>query len=80
MTKRPRPLAFESRGAVSLTDDRYKLIRNAKSANYELYDIPADPNEQTDLAAKHPDIVNRMRKTLDNWRASCAASGKGGDY
>ncbi|MBI1388944.1 MAG: sulfatase-like hydrolase/transferase, partial [bacterium] len=36
---------------------RYKLV-NGK----ELYDLKDDPAESTDIAAKHPDIVEEMRK------------------
>lgn len=36
-------------------------------ARYELYDIAADPGETTDLADKHPDIVQAMRTQYDAW-------------
>jgi arylsulfatase A-like enzyme len=36
----------------------------------ELYDIAADPGQQTDLAAKHPDIVERLRGDYETWWAS----------
>jgi arylsulfatase A-like enzyme len=34
---------------------------------HELYRIPEDPGETTDLAAKHPEIVDRMKKQYDTW-------------
>lgn len=34
---------------------------------YELYDIAADPGETKDLAAEHPDIVERMKQQYDAW-------------
>ncbi len=34
---------------------------------YELYDLAADSGERTDLAARHPDIVDRLKKQYDAW-------------
>lgn len=34
---------------------------------YELYDIAADPGEWKDLAAAHPEIVEKMKKQYDSW-------------
>ena len=33
----------------------------------ELYDIKADPEQRNNIAEKHPEIVNKMRKALDKW-------------
>jgi arylsulfatase A-like enzyme len=78
MNERPRPIAFESAGCVSLIDNRYKIIHN--SGGYELYDLVEDAGEQHDIAADHPDIVKKMQAALDTWRDSCKNSLKGGDY
>ena len=97
MTRRPRPIGFESAGQVSLTDNRYKLIRaggrrrkkkkpneadktGRQPAKFELYDLIEDPGEKHDLAAEKPDVVTKMRATLDAWRASCKKSLAGEDY
>ena len=93
MTRRPRPIGFESAGQISLTDNRYKLIRAggrkrkkkggeaaAQPARFELYDLIEDPGEKHDLAAEKPGVVNTMRATLDAWRASCKKSLAGEDY
>ena len=80
MTERPRPIGFESRGARTLSDNRYKLVFNGKGKSVELYDLVADPSESKNIAREHADIVDRMTKTLDAWQASCAASAKGEDY
>ena len=34
---------------------------------FELYDIATDPGETKDLAAKGPDVVERMRRQYDAW-------------
>jgi len=33
----------------------------------ELFDIVADPDEQADVAATHPEVVARLRQDLDGW-------------
>jgi len=41
---------------------RWKLVDGK-----ELYDLPADPSEQNDVAAAHPDIVERYRQKYETW-------------
>ena len=44
--------------------DRWRLI-NGK----ELYDMKADPGQETDIAAKHPQVVEKLRKDYEDWWA-----------
>ena len=37
--------------------------------NWELYDLQADPGEQEDVAAKHPEVVRAMDAAYDKWWA-----------
>jgi arylsulfatase A-like enzyme len=78
--QRPRPIGFESQRQLSLTDNRYKIYSKNSGESFELYDLIDDPAEQHDLAEKHPDIVQRMSRTVAEWRESCAASNRGADY
>jgi len=80
MAERPRPLAFESAKQVSLTDNRYKIYSSDSGQTYELYDLVEDPSERTDLSAREPEVLARMRTTLEAWRSSCKASLDGQDY
>lgn len=80
MNERPRPIAFESHNQVSLTDNRYKIYSTDNGKTYELYDLIADQGEKTNIAEQHPEIVKRMRQTIDEWRQSCKDSGNGNDY
>jgi arylsulfatase len=41
-------------------------VKNRPDA-WELYDIAADPGEQTDVAQEHPDIVARLAAEYDAW-------------
>jgi len=60
--------AFAARGP------RFKLVQangvapDAKwTPRYELFDIPADPFEQRDLAAERPEEVARLKTAYDAW-------------
>ena len=60
------PRAFESSAVV---EQRYKLVNGA-----ELYDLQVDPGETTDLAARVPDEVARMRSVYEQWFADVSAT------
>jgi arylsulfatase A-like enzyme len=45
--------------------DRWRLVNGR-----ELYDIHADPGQQTDLAAQQPDVVSFLREAYESWWAS----------
>jgi uncharacterized sulfatase len=50
--------------------DSWKLIvpvSRPELASVELYDIVADPFEQTNRATEHPDIVQTLSRQLDQW-------------
>jgi len=80
MTERPQPIGFESRSQIALVGNRYKLISVDSGKTYALFDLRADPTETDDVAAEHPRVVAEMKRTLDGWRAACAASEAGKDY
>jgi arylsulfatase A-like enzyme len=92
MTERPKPLAFESRDSMSLTDNRYKIIKPGAfdirdgwadpndDKKYMLFDLIEDPSEKKDLASMKPEIVKRMKLILEKWRESCKKSYEGKDY
>jgi arylsulfatase A-like enzyme len=40
---------------------------NVPNGAVELYDLAADPTEETNLAARHPQQVEALRKRLDAW-------------
>ena len=45
--------------------ERWRLIDGK-----ELYDIKADPGQKSDLAADHPDVVERLRADYEKWWTS----------
>jgi uncharacterized sulfatase len=54
-----------------MVENRWKLILPGKQADEkigpELYDVVADPREQTNLAARHPEHVQRLRRRMQAW-------------
>lgn len=80
MSERPMPIGFQSGNQVSLTDNRYKIYSSNKGKKYMLFDLIDDPAEKNDLAAEKPQIVEKMKATLEKWRESCKNSLAGNDY
>ena len=80
---RPRkgPLFWQWRGSVlgafrkqyepprlAVREGQWKLFANDDGKRVELYDIPADPAEKTDLAEKNPEVVARLLPKLLGWK------------
>ncbi len=42
--------------------DRWRLINGQK-----LYDMPADPGQETNIAEEHPAVVEKLRKAYEDW-------------
>jgi len=89
MKERPKPMGFwqyagrmpafdTNSGPSAWSDNRYKLIK--RGLNYELYDLTTDLSETTDLAAKHPEILARMKAEMETWQHSVVRSYRGEDY
>lgn len=70
------PTAGHERNAV--IDGKWKLVRLGPNlrevddphagATLELYDVEADPYEERDLAAQHPEIVRRLADSMTEFR------------
>jgi len=45
----------------------YKNVHNWDTASVRLYNLKNDPHEKLDLAGQHPDIVERLRKSIETW-------------
>ena len=44
--------------------DRWRLINGQ-----ELYDMKADPGQKSDIADKHPEVVQKLRQSYEDWWA-----------
>ena len=52
---------------IALRDGSWTLIAGLDPSVNQLYDARTDPLEQTDVAAKNPEIVACMRRELAGW-------------
>jgi len=76
--KHLKPLSSGFTGHAVLIDGRYKLHKI--DGRCELYDLVADPAETKDIAARQPELVERMKAQLEQWQASVECSLAGRDY
>ena len=53
---------------LAIRDGKWKLLLQADGTGAELYDLAADPNETTDLAAVNPAELKRLRESVLQWR------------
>jgi len=76
---RRRPLFWEWRGGVvgnqdyrpprlAIRDGDWKLFAQADGTGVELYDIPRDPEERTNVAERNPDVAARLLLKLTAWK------------
>jgi arylsulfatase A-like enzyme len=56
----------------AISDGEWKLIHNKikppDKPEFELFDARKDPLDQKNVAAEHPEIVERLGKALEGWR------------
>ncbi|KLT65145.1 arylsulfatase [Pedobacter sp. BMA] len=66
--QRKEPLAWERGGNKAIRDGKWKLVSiGTNGGKYELYDIEKDRAENNDLAAKHPEIVDKLKLEYAQW-------------
>jgi arylsulfatase A-like enzyme len=53
---------------LAVRDGNWKLFVEPDGSGAELYDIPADPREASNLAAKHPEVVRKLSGKLLAWK------------
>jgi arylsulfatase A-like enzyme len=77
------PLVHHSvSGMFAIRDGRFKLVAGNGSGGrekpkgepfarpYQLYDLEADPAEQENVLAEHPEVARRLEATLEGLRSS----------
>jgi arylsulfatase B len=78
-------LHFETHAETAVLQGRWKLKTAAddRDARYEmvelelgefLYDLEADPGESQDVAAEHPEVVERLKRLHAGWRTDVGLS------
>ena len=56
--------------SLAVRERSWKLLANADGSAAELYDMAMDPAETSNVAQKHPAIVERLQRDLLSWRKS----------
>ncbi|MCC9657467.1 sulfatase family protein [Rhodopirellula halodulae] len=83
-SERNEPIGFRFRGGSAVVDNQWKLLRlpkkKAGKPQQELYHLGKDIGETTNLAKKHPEVLDRLSGWLDDWNQSVAQSIAGKDY
>ena len=59
--------------SAAVREGDWKLIEWYETGAVELYDLRADPGERSDLASARPEIRDRLRQRLSDWRRSVDA-------
>ena len=65
---------------VAVMEGDWKILSRDGAKSFQLYNLAAEINEQTDRAAEKPEIVNRLHSSWQSWSGECAASLRGEDY
>lgn len=79
--ERGAPLYFRYRdGIVALDGDMKLLIPDIAQPDLALYDLGADPGEQTNLATERPDVASALHEAAIAWNTEVEASLAGADY
>ena len=62
-----------NRLGAAVRSGRFKLIQHFDDSSVELYDLATDISEETDLSSKRPDLVAKLRESLDAWLKDVSA-------
>jgi arylsulfatase A-like enzyme len=60
-------LVAHLRGAAALREGRWKIVRTATDAPWELYDLVADPTESNNLADRRSAVLQRLAGLYSEW-------------
>jgi len=73
-SERAKPLFWKTnsvRSEMVVRDGHWKLFDpNRKKGEFELYDVRADPAEARNVAAKNPEVANRLKELIAKWNAT----------
>jgi len=60
------------RHLVAARWQNWRLYRKYEKDPWQLFDLATDPKETTDVAAEHPEIVNRLSQQHSEWKQTLA--------
>lgn len=64
---RGEPIFWERAGNRAVRDGKWKIVSTYPAYKWELYDLENDRGETKDLAEAHPDVVNRLSTSYNQW-------------
>jgi arylsulfatase A-like enzyme len=69
-------------GSRAILDGKYKLVVRGgmQRPEAQLFNLAADPAEETNIASKQPEVVAHLKELLLNWQTSVLSSLAGNDY
>lgn len=62
--ERPPIIHHSARGGFAIRAGKWKLVMPHQRQPLELYDLQADPSETNNLAAQHPEVVDRLTQQI----------------
>ena len=80
--KHPKIIASDFDGSRVVLSDHYKLVvaGNGDSIKVQLFKVPDDVAEESDIAMENPKVVRDMLVQLRQWQTSVLTSLTGADY
>ena len=63
------PSVIDKSPRLAIREHRWKLLMNPDRSRVELYDVPKDPSELTNLADRQPALVKDLSARLLDWHA-----------
>lgn len=64
---------FHRSPILAIRDGDWKLYLNPDGSRIELYDVPRDPTQLSNMADKKPDVVSRLREQVLTWSKTLPA-------
>jgi N-acetylgalactosamine-6-sulfatase len=64
---------FHHSPMLAIREGNFKLLMNPDSSRVELYDLPRDLTQVSNIADKHPEVVHRLSEKLLAWHKTLPA-------
>jgi arylsulfatase A-like enzyme len=71
-----RPDDAVRRHLIAVRKQDWRLYKKYATDPWQLFDLKSDPREETNIAAKHPDVVKQMGAQHSTWSKTLAPLGK----
>lgn len=84
--ERDKPIAtgylrhYRDTEIYAFIEGRFKIVQPEAGNEMMLFDLKQDPTESTDLSQKLPEVFSRLKRDLEETKASWTASREGKDY